>query len=218
MRCLLAIVLATFALAPSEARGQAQTPAGGWLHAADVLAASDERADLERALDAYAHAAAVDANPTRALRGRAWVLFLLDRTTESVAAYVRLLDALEPGPARDEALVMLAAMLADPDWDRDGAPDGATALTRLADPALVPQDRAWLAELYFETAHALYLSSRDPTAIAVLDAALSRWPAPAHGTPMDAACHRHRTRPTTLRDEDTQRRLATDAVCARHAH
>ncbi len=217
--------MALFALgltlgAASRASAQ-ETNEGRWLALGDALAESTEPGSLERALEAYEHVDASDSSYTTALQRRAWVAFLLDRTNESIARYVALLDRLEAehamGAMRDEALLMLAAMLADPDWDHDGVADAESALERLSDPAIVPQDRAWLADLHFETAHALYLSSRDPAAIALLDRALSRWPAPAHGTPLDPACRRHRARPTTLRGEDTALRLAADAVCARHA-
>jgi hypothetical protein len=216
VRYVLTIALACVVLGAAPARAQ-ETNDGAWLRTGDALASSDRREDLEHALDAYAHVAPSDAEHLRALTGRAWVLFLLDRTAESIAAYVALVDQLVQGPARVDALVMLGAMLADPDWDRDGAPDRTSTLERLADPAIVPQDRPWLAELYFETAHALYVGSHDPAAISVSDVALSRWPPPERGTPMDAACHRHRARPSTLHGEDARVRLATDGVCARHA-
>lgn len=185
------------------------------------LARAQPSEHLEEALATYASVAPSDPAYTDALEQIAWLTFLLDRTSEAVTRYVALLDRLEAahdaGPRRGEALRMLAAMLADVDWDHDGAPDAATPGARLADPALVPQDRSWLAELTFETAHALYLSSRDPEAIALLDAALSRWPAPAHGTPIVAACRRHRVRPESLRGTDAQVLASTSAACARHA-
>jgi hypothetical protein len=149
------------------------------------------------------------------LQRRAWVTFLLDRTPEAIASYEALLD--RPGLERrmhDEALMMLGAMFADTDWNRDGLTDSISAIDRLADASLIRQDAPYLAALHFETARALYLQSRDPAAIALLAVALARWPPPANGTPLVPACRRHRARPTTLRGEDPAVRQATDALCA----
>ena len=199
MRWLIASILL---LVPGPVAAQ-----NDWIAVGDTLA---ERGQLEEALSAYAHE-----DTTLGLQRRAWVTFLLDRTPAAIASYEALLD--RPGlerRMRDEALMMLGAMFADPDWDRDGVADPVSAIDRLADEALVPQDRAWLAELHFETAHALYLQSRDPAAISLLAVALARWPAPENGTPLVPACRRHQARPTTLRGEDPTLRQTTDALCA----
>jgi hypothetical protein len=184
----------------------------------DALVAGGAPDGLERALDAFGRVDPSGPDALRALERRAFVNFLLGRMTASVACYVPLLDRLarahDTEPMRDEALMMLASILADPDWDRDGTPD-ASALARLSDATLIPPGRPWLAALYFATARSLYFTSRDPAAIAVFDAALERWPAPEHGTPIEGACRRHRARPTTLPGEDASERLATDAICTR---
>jgi hypothetical protein len=101
-----------------------------------------------------------------ALGSRAWGLFLADRSAEAASAYVAVLDG-GPEAERPDALVMLAAILADVDWDRDGHADQASPVARVADPAIVPQDRAWLPSLAWATAHALWLASRDSESIAV---------------------------------------------------
>ncbi len=190
-----------------------------WLRAGDALATSDEPRELEQALAAYQQVPATHPDYSRALAARAWVAFLLDRVPDAIHGYVALLDQLA-GPAqsttREHALHMLGAMLADPDWNRDGAPDVAAARARLSDATLIPQDRAWLGELYFATARALYLSSRDVDAIALFDESLRRWPAPPETTPIEAACRRHLARPDGLHTETPSVRLATDALCQRY--
>jgi hypothetical protein len=205
--------LAVLVLVLSPLPALAQSSDADWLRRGDMLAASPEPGDLERALEAYAHVDATSPAYTTALERTAWVDFLLDRTTDAIARYVVLLDRLAPSPLRDEALVMLAAMFADLDWDHDGAIDADTPLARLS--TLVPQDRAWLGELVYATAHALHLSSRDPAAITLLAHALGRWPAPRDGTSMEDACRRHRVRPATLHAESPSERSAVDAICAR---
>jgi hypothetical protein len=214
------VVVLGLALVPVGARAQAgDTNARDWLAIGDALATGTEPASLDLALEAYAHVLERPSDPdyALALHHTGWLLFLLDRPSEAIARFVALVDHIDATSRhpelRAEAIDLLGAMFADPDWDRDGAPDAAGTLARLTDAGLIAQDRAWLPELYFETAHALYLSLRDPEAIALLDHALSRWPVPADGTPMDAACRRHRARQET---EDLARTAPeTDALCAR---
>jgi len=192
-----------------------------WLQAGDALASSDEPRQLEQALAAYEQVPVAHPDYPRALAGRAWVTFLLDRTPEAIRGYVALLDRLtgpSPDPMREQALHMLGAMLADPDWNRDGTPDTTTARARLSDATLVPQDRAWLGELYFATARSLYLSSRDVDAITLFDESLHRWPASPGTTTIEAACRRHLARPDGLHTETPSVRLATDALCQRYAN
>jgi hypothetical protein len=189
------------------ARGGICLAQNDWIAVGDALS---ERGRLEEALAAYAHE-----DGMVGLQRRAWVTFLLDRTPEAIASYEALLD--RPGLERrmhDEALMMLGAMFADTDWNRDGLTDSISAIDRLDDASLIRQDAPYLAALHFETARALYLQSRDPAAIALLAVALARWPPPANGTPLVPACRRHRARPTTLRGEDPAVRQATDALCA----
>jgi len=221
--CLLALCLLIVTLAISI---EVQAQAGDWMRLGDALVEGGAPDGLERALDAYGLVDPSGPDALRVLERRAFVNFLLGRMTASIACYVPLLDQLERDRSsvgrvarramREEALVVLASVVADPDWDRDGVPE-ATAMTRLADPALIPQDRAWLAPLYFATGRSLYFTSRDPAAIAVFDHALGHWPAPEHGTLLEAACRRHHARPTTLPDEDPGDRSTANETCARHA-
>lgn len=145
---------------------------------------------------------------------QAWALFLADRQLDALGAYALVLDqAPIEAPVHREAILVVAAMLADRDWDRDGAADAATPLERLA---LLPTDRVWSGALWLETAHALHLCSRDGDAIAVADAALARWPGSARGTSMEPACRRERARPPEIGGRSDAERAAAAAVCARH--
>lgn len=210
-RLALIAVLSTLV---STARAQTSD----WLAVGDALVDGGTPDGLERALEAYARVDPSGPQALHALERRAFVNFLLGRMATSVACYVPLLDRLHYGRdvgARDEALVVLASILADPDWDRDGVRDG-DALSRLEDVATIPADRPWLDALYFAVARSLYFASRDTEAIRVIDRALARWSAPEHGTPLASACRRHRARPTSLPDEVPAERTAVDAICARH--
>lgn len=216
------VLLVLTAAGTAHAQGD-ETNARDWLRAGDLLAGAGDTASLERALAAYAHVLERPADPdyAQALQRVAWALFLLDRTPEAIARFAQLVERLDasgaPQPAlRREAIELLGAMFADPDWDRDGVPDAEGALARLADPGLLAQDRPWLRELYLETAHALYLTLRDPEAIALLDHALTRWPVQFDRALMEAACRRHRARQEAM-EEQLGTLPATDALCARHA-
>lgn len=145
-----------------------------------------------------------------------WESFLLDRPEAAIASFARAID-LAPfeHPMRDEALQMLGGIFADRDWDRDGREDSVGVRTRLEDARLVAPDRPWIAALYFATARGLHLTSRDADAIALIDHALARWPAPERGTVLQAACDRHRARQATASLQATLPEI--DAICARRA-
>lgn len=142
----------------------------------------------------------------------AFEAFLSDRLEHAAHAYVALVDRLPPSTARDEALVMLAAIVADLDWDRDGLADAETPLARIA--RLVPADRAWRGALEYAAAHALYLSSHDTAAIALGAHARASWPPPESGGALAPACRRHRARPESLHRETIAEREAADVICA----
>jgi hypothetical protein len=180
-------------------------------------AADAERASLERELAAVEAVRTNDPRFVEAVHRAGWLCFLLDRPSDAITRFARVLDLAQPDTAlHDEALQMLGALFADRDWDRDGRLDDASPRARLEDGALVSPDRAWLGSLYFETARALHLTSRDPEAIALIDHALGRWPPPPTGTPLEAACRRHRARQQAM--EQLRGTLPdTDAICARRA-
>lgn len=180
-------------------------------------AADAERASLERELAAVEAVRTNDPRFVEAVHRAGWICFLLDRPADAITRFARVLDLAAPDtPLRDEALQMLGALFADRDWDRDGRPDAASPRDRLEDAALVSPDRTWLGSLYFETARALHLTSRDPEAIALIDHALGRWPPPPNGTLLEAACRRHRARLQAM--EQLRGTLPdTDAICARRA-
>jgi tetratricopeptide (TPR) repeat protein len=192
-----------------------------WVSLATRVWAQDEahaeRASLERELAAVEAVHTNDPRFVEAVHRAGWICFLLDRPSEAITRFARVLDLAPPESAiRDEALQMLGALFADRDWDRDGRLDEASAQDRLEDGALVSSDRPWFAALYFETARALHLTSRDPEAIALIDHALSRWPPPPNGTVLEAACRRHRARLQAM--EQLRGTLpAADAICARRA-
>ncbi len=194
-------------LVPSMAHAQASNDAAGTV---------DERASLERELAAQDRVPTGDPRYADAMSRAGWICFLLDRPAEAIARFTRVLDVSPPGTSpHDEALQMLGALFADVDWDRDGRVDPASPRARLEDRSIVAQDRPWLAALYFATARALHLTVRDADAVALIELALSRWPAPSDGTVLVAACERHRARQATASLHVD--RLDVDAICARRA-
>src|SRR5690606_7966878 len=81
---------------------------------------------------------------------------------------------------RSEAVQYIAIALAYEDWNEDGTPDraqgGPSALERMRDPSLVPQDARWSHDVRRATGDALFEEARYPEAIAAWREALARQP------------------------------------------
>ena len=130
-----------------------------------------------------------DRNYNLALYKLAWAYYRAFRYPEAVrnfAALVEWSDQEEKrtGKAgselRAEAVQYLAIAFAYDDWNENQVPDPseglATGLQRLQDPALLPQDKPWTAEVYQALGSVWFDEAKYPQAIEVWNLALKRWP------------------------------------------
>lgn len=115
----------------------------------------------------------------------AWSLFRVDRPAEAIAGFVALLDHLETqepdadqpeGAIRPFAIRFIAICFAQDDWDNDARPDSVRGIDRLQDENLLPQDRGYTAEVYFETADFYFELARYAESAELFELSLERWP------------------------------------------
>lgn len=146
---------------------------------------------LDRAISAYGKVLAdpTDRNYNLALYKVAWAYYRASRYPDAIEHFSRLIDWSDEqlrttGRAgtelRAEAVQYLGITFAYDDWnenqipDRDeGMPEG---LRRIQDPSLLPQDRPWTVEIYFELGQVYFEEAKYPEAVEVWEYALSRWP------------------------------------------
>jgi len=146
---------------------------------------------LDRAISAYNKVLAdpSDRNYNLALYKVAWAYYRASRYPEAIEHFSRLIDYSDEqlrttgragSELRAEAVQYLGITFAYDDWnenqipDRDeGMPEG---LSRIQDPSLLPQDRPWTVEIYFELGQVYFEEAKYPEAVEVWEYALSRWP------------------------------------------
>ncbi|MCB9612587.1 MAG: tetratricopeptide repeat protein [Sandaracinus sp.] len=130
-----------------------------------------------------------DRNFNLALYKVAWAYYRASRYPEAIRHFGMLVqwsddERARTGEAgsqlRPEALQYLGIAFAYDDWNENGLsdtmesmPDG---ITRIQDPNLVPQDRAWTPEVYYELGRVYFEEAKYPEAIRVWRLLLSRWP------------------------------------------
>ena len=146
---------------------------------------------LERAISAYGKVLADpnDRNYNLALYKVAWAYYRASRYNEAIEHFARLIDwsdqqLLETGRAgselRREAVQYLGIAFAYDDWNENQIPDQDEGLprgiTRIQDPSILPQDRNWTVEIYFELGQVFFEEAKYPEAVEVWELALSRWP------------------------------------------
>ncbi|MGF1467784.1 MAG: tetratricopeptide repeat protein [Sandaracinaceae bacterium] len=147
---------------------------------------------LDRAISAYAKLLEhpEDRNYNLALYKLAWTYYRASgRYPQAVEHFWRLIDWSDEqerltGRAgtelRQEALTYLGISFGYLDWDENQTPDreegGPTPLQRVTDPNLMPQDRPWTVEVYFELGQILFDDVRYAEAIEVWEMALARFP------------------------------------------
>ncbi|MBN8613122.1 MAG: tetratricopeptide repeat protein [Deltaproteobacteria bacterium] len=146
---------------------------------------------LERAVSAYSHVLAnpEDRNYNLALYKVAWAYYRASRYPEAIAHFAQLVDWSDreqerTGRAgselRAEAIQYLGITFAYDDWNENQIPDGQeglpTAIQRLQDPSLLPQDRPWTAEVFFHTGQVFFDQAQYELAIEVWELALQRFP------------------------------------------
>ncbi len=160
-----------------------------------------------------------DRNYNLALYKVAWAYYRASRYPEAINTFGMLVQWSDDehertGEAgsqlRPEAIQYLGIAFAYDDWNENGLPDTIDGMpdgiTRVQDPQLLPQDRAWTAEVYFQLGQVYFDEAKYPEAVAVWELLLSRWP-------------RHRTAPevTNMIARAHQRNNEFDAAIADRA-
>lgn len=146
---------------------------------------------LDRAISAYNKVLAdpTDRNYNLALYKVAWAYYRASRYPEAIEHFGMLIDFSDEqlrltgragSDLRAEAVQYLGIAFAYDDWNENQIPDdaegGRTPIQRVQDPELLPQDRTWTSEIYFELGKVLFEEAKYPQAVEVWELALSRWP------------------------------------------
>ncbi|MFK7990747.1 MAG: tetratricopeptide repeat protein [Sandaracinaceae bacterium] len=146
---------------------------------------------LDRAISAYGKVLAdpEDRNYNLALYKVAWAYYRASRYPEAIEHFARLIDWSDEqlrrtgragSELRREAVQYLGIPFAYDDWNENQIPDmdegQARPLDRIQDPNLLPQDRDWTVEIYFELGQVFFEEAKYPEAVEVWELALSRWP------------------------------------------
>ncbi len=146
---------------------------------------------LDRAISAYNKVLAdpSDRNYNLALYKVAWAYYRASRYPEAIEHFARLIDWSDEqlrttgragSELRREAVQYLGITFAYDDWNENQIPDREEnlpeGLARIQDPNLLPQDRPWTVEIYFELGQVYFEEAKYPEAVAVWEYALGRWP------------------------------------------
>lgn len=146
---------------------------------------------LDRAISAYNNVLSrpEDRNYNLALYKVAWAYYRANRYPEAMDHFGQLVQwsddervrtGRQGSELREEAIQYLGIGFAYDDWNENQIPDpqegGPTALQRVQDPKLLPQDRPWTSEVYFRLGSVLYDEAKYPDAVAVWQLALRKWP------------------------------------------
>ncbi len=146
---------------------------------------------LDRAISAYNKVLAdpADRNYSLALYKVAWAYYRASRYPEAIQHFAQLIqwsdEQLEQtgragSDLRREAVQYLGIAFAYDDWNENSVPDhdegDQTGLQRIQDTRLLPQDRTWTSEIYFELGQVYFEETKYAEAIAVWELALQRWP------------------------------------------
>ncbi len=146
---------------------------------------------LDRAISAYSRVLAnpEDRNYNLALYKVAWAYYRDSRYPEAIEHFTRLIDWSDQehertgragSQLREEALQYLAITYAYDDWNEnqleDPAEGLATGFQRVQDASLMPQDRPWTVEVYFQLGQVYFEEDRYAEAIQVWQYAIEHWP------------------------------------------
>ncbi|MGB5695971.1 MAG: tetratricopeptide repeat protein [Polyangiales bacterium] len=130
-----------------------------------------------------------DRNYNLALYKVAWAYYRASRYPEAIENFGRLVQwsddtQRETGRAgselRPEAIEYLGIAFAYDDWNENQVPDPAegrpTGIARIQDPSMLPQDRPWTPEVYFQLGQVYFDEAKYPEAIAAWRLAIAKWP------------------------------------------
>lgn len=121
----------------------------------------------------------------KALYKLAWSYYRANQYPEAIRHFAMLVEYADEhrrrtgesgSEMRPEAIQYLGICFAEDDWDDNHAPDLVRGVTRLQDAQLLPQDRPFTPEVYFQTGDTFFDLARYADAIEVYELALERWP------------------------------------------
>lgn len=144
---------------------------------------------LERAISAYKKVLERpdDRNYNLALYKVAWAYYRASRYPEALQHFWQLVQWSDDergrtgkgSELRSEAIQYLGIGFAYDDWNENQVPDPSEGMPRgierLQNASLMPQDRAWTAEVYFKLGYIYFDEAKYPAAIEVWQLALQRW-------------------------------------------
>lgn len=146
---------------------------------------------LELAIAAYGKILETpeDRNYNLALYKVAWAYYRASRYPEAVRHFSMLVQWSDDERARTgragsdlrpEAIQYLGIAFAYDDWNENQLPDPIegmpTGIQRVQDQNLMPQDKEWTAEVYFQLGNVYFDENKLPEAIEIWQIALRRWP------------------------------------------
>ena len=146
---------------------------------------------LDRAISAYSYVLRLpeDRNYNLALYKMAWSYYRASRYPEALKHFADLVQWSDDEEARTgragtelraEAIQYIAITFAYDDWNENQTPDPTegqpTGFLRVQDPQLLPQDRAWTEEIYFQLGQAYFDEAKYLQAIEVWKFILGKWP------------------------------------------
>ncbi|MGB3049374.1 MAG: tetratricopeptide repeat protein [Polyangiales bacterium] len=130
-----------------------------------------------------------DRNYNLALYKVAWAYYRASRYPEAIQNFGKLVQwsddtRQETGKAgselRPEAIEYLGIAFAYDDWNENQVPDPVegkpTGIERIQEPSLLPQQRPWTPEVYFQLGQVYFDEAKYPEAIAAWRMAISKWP------------------------------------------
>jgi TolA-binding protein len=146
---------------------------------------------LDRAISAYRYVLRLpeDRNYNLALYKMAWSFYRALRYPEALKHFADLVQWSDDEQARTgragtelrgEAIQYIAITFAYDDWNENQVPDPTegqpTGFVRVQDPQLLPQDRPWTEEVYFQLGQVYFDEAKYAQAIEVWKHLLGRWP------------------------------------------
>ena len=146
---------------------------------------------IDKAISAYDHIVAHpdDRNYNLALYKVAWAYYRASDYPQAIRSFAALVQWSDEERARTgragsqlrpEAIQYLAISFAYDDWNENQVPDvdegGKSPLERIQDPTLLPQDRPWTREVYYQLGQVLFDDAKYPEAVAAWRLALKKWP------------------------------------------
>ena len=130
-----------------------------------------------------------DRNYNLALYKVAWAYYRASRFPEAIRHFSMLVQwsddtEQQTGRAgselRPEAIEYLGIAFAYDDWNENQIPDPSerlpTGLERIQDPSLLPQQRQWTPDVYFQLGQVYFEEAKYPEAIAAWRLAIKKWP------------------------------------------